>query len=49
VVVLRPDRVVAAVCTPWALNRTLRELARRLHVDATRFALPTPIPLQEAA
>jgi 3-(3-hydroxy-phenyl)propionate hydroxylase len=49
VVVLRPDRVVAAVCTPWALNRTLRELARRLHVDATRLALPTHVPLQEAA
>lgn len=32
IVVLRPDRVVAAVCTPWQLNRTLRTLAARLHL-----------------
>jgi 3-(3-hydroxy-phenyl)propionate hydroxylase len=32
IVVLRPDRIVAAVCTPWQLDRTLRVLAQRLSV-----------------
>lgn len=50
IVVLRPDRVVAAVCDPWQLAGTLRELARRLCIDnavLARAALATPI--EEAA
>lgn len=35
IVVLRPDRVVAAVCNPWQLGDTLRELARKLHLEET--------------
>lgn len=30
VIILRPDRVVAAVCAPWQLNETLRLLEERL-------------------
>lgn len=33
IVVLRPDRVVAAVCTPWQLNRTVQALCSRLHLS----------------
>lgn len=33
VVILRPDRVVAAVCKPWELGDTLRELARKMQLD----------------
>ena len=33
IVVLRPDRVVAAICPPWNLGATLRELAGKLHLD----------------
>lgn len=32
IVILRPDRVVAAVCSPWNLNATLHELAARLQL-----------------
>jgi 3-(3-hydroxy-phenyl)propionate hydroxylase len=50
IVVLRPDRVVAAVCDPWQLGATLRELARRLHIDATALPRPAlPTPIEEAA
>ena len=49
IVVLRPDRVVAAVCTPWQLNRTLRELARRLHIDPDALAPARPVRIEEAA
>jgi 3-(3-hydroxy-phenyl)propionate hydroxylase len=49
VVVLRPDRIVAAVCTPWQLDATLRELARRLRIDVAALAAPRTLPLQEAA
>ncbi len=34
IVILRPDRVVAAVCTPWQLGDTLRVLADRLCLAA---------------
>lgn len=37
VVILRPDRVVAAVCQPWQLNDTLRLLARRMHLNTTEI------------
>jgi 3-(3-hydroxy-phenyl)propionate hydroxylase len=33
IVILRPDRIVAAVCKPWELSDTLRELARRMQLD----------------
>jgi 3-(3-hydroxy-phenyl)propionate hydroxylase len=33
VVILRPDRIVAAVCKPYELSDTLRELARRMELD----------------
>jgi 3-(3-hydroxy-phenyl)propionate hydroxylase len=33
VVLLRPDRIVAAVCKPWELSDTLRELAGRMQLD----------------
>lgn len=33
IVILRPDRVVAAICPPWNLGATLRELAGKLHLD----------------
>jgi 3-(3-hydroxy-phenyl)propionate hydroxylase len=51
VVLLRPDRVVAAVCRPWELSDTLRELARRMSLD---LASPTKVEasapaLREAA
>lgn len=41
IVVLRPDRVVAAVCTPWQLGDSLRQLA-----DALSLQQP-PVPLAE--
>jgi 3-(3-hydroxy-phenyl)propionate hydroxylase len=34
VVILRPDRIVAAVCKPWELSDTLRTLARRMSLEA---------------
>jgi 3-(3-hydroxy-phenyl)propionate hydroxylase len=37
VVILRPDRVVAAVCEPWELSETLKRLARTM-------SLATPLP-----
>jgi 3-(3-hydroxy-phenyl)propionate hydroxylase len=49
VVVLRPDRIVAAVCTPWQLDATLRELARRLRIDLSALDAPRTLPLEEAA
>jgi 3-(3-hydroxy-phenyl)propionate hydroxylase len=33
IVILRPDRIVAAVCKPWELSETLRTLARRMSLD----------------
>jgi len=36
VVILRPDRIVAAVCKPWELSDTLRTLARRMSLEAPR-------------
>lgn len=33
VVILRPDRIVAAVCKPWELSDTLRTLAQRMSLD----------------
>lgn len=41
VVILRPDRIVAAVCKPYELSDTLRTLARRMNLDAS---LPVPAP-----
>ena len=38
VIILRPDRVVAAVCTPWQLNATLRQLAERMALDGRAAA-----------
>jgi 3-(3-hydroxy-phenyl)propionate hydroxylase len=35
VVILRPDRIVAAVCQPWELSDTLRELARAMSLDTS--------------
>jgi 3-(3-hydroxy-phenyl)propionate hydroxylase len=35
VVILRPDRIVAAVCQPWELSDTLRALARKMSLDPT--------------
>src|SRR4029453_10401806 len=34
VVILRPDRIVAAVCKPWELSDTLRTLARCMSLQA---------------
>lgn len=44
IVVLRPDRVVAAVCTPWQLNETLRRLADALALQPAREATPATTP-----
>jgi 3-(3-hydroxy-phenyl)propionate hydroxylase len=33
IVILRPDRIVAAVCQPWELSETLRALAERMQLD----------------
>ncbi|HUG22178.1 bifunctional 3-(3-hydroxy-phenyl)propionate/3-hydroxycinnamic acid hydroxylase [Piscinibacter sp.] len=33
IVILRPDRIVAAVCKPWELSDTLRGLAQRMQLD----------------
>ncbi len=38
VLILRPDRVVAAVCQTWELSDTLRELARRMSLDLSAQA-----------
>ncbi|HSW26600.1 MAG TPA: FAD-dependent monooxygenase, partial [Burkholderiaceae bacterium] len=44
VVILRPDRIVAAVCKPWELNATLRTLAGRMSLDSfQQQAAPAPI------
>lgn len=42
VVVLRPDRIVAAVCKPWELSDTLRELARKLALEDV-FVAPASV------
>lgn len=49
VVVLRPDRIVAAVCFPWQLDATLRELAARLRIDVAALGAPRTLPTKEAA
>jgi 3-(3-hydroxy-phenyl)propionate hydroxylase len=50
VVVLRPDRIVAAVCQPWELNDTLRVLADRMQLDLSQPAQASgPHALKEAA
>ena len=49
IVVLRPDRIVAAVCTPWQLNRTLRALAQRLRIDRDALAAAPAVRIEEAA
>lgn len=50
IVVLRPDRVVDAVCNPWQLGDTLRELARRLRIQDAALAPPAvSIPIEEPA
>jgi 3-(3-hydroxy-phenyl)propionate hydroxylase len=47
VVLLRPDRVVAAVCQPWELGSTLRTLAQKMSLQvAGASAAPA---LKEAA
>lgn len=52
VVVLRPDRIIAAVCRPWELGDTLRALARKMSLQlpfaADAIAMAEPA-LQEAA
>ena len=40
VVILRPDRIVAAVCKPWELSATLRTLAGRMSLDAVQEKAP---------
>ena len=47
IVVLRPDRVVAAVCTPWQLGETLRELAARVCLQTASENAVIPAPTQE--
>jgi 3-(3-hydroxy-phenyl)propionate hydroxylase len=47
VVVLRPDRIVAAVCQPWQLNETLRALARKMALEVP--AVDESPVLREAA
>ena len=52
VVVLRPDRIVAAVCKPWELNDTLRTLADRMQLERAVAAPAEPeaaATLREAA
>lgn len=39
VAILRPDRVVAAVCKPYELSDTLRLLAKRMQLNASRTDL----------
>lgn len=46
IVVLRPDRAVAAVCTPWQLGRRLAELAARLRLGEGA-APPVAAPVAE--
>ena len=49
IVVLRPDRVVAAVCKPWELGETLRLLAQRMQIDpATPETGREPAPMPQA-
>jgi 3-(3-hydroxy-phenyl)propionate hydroxylase len=53
VVILRPDRIVAAVCKPWELSDTLRDLARRMQLDVSAQKEvddpPAPVPLRIVA
>jgi len=52
VVIVRPDRIVAAVCKPWELNETLRALADRMHLDrsvAPALEQTQVVALREAA
>ncbi len=42
IVVLRPDRIVAAVCKPWELSETLRTLARRMSLEAPHQQVQPP-------
>lgn len=46
VVILRPDRIVAAVCKPWELSDTLRTLASQMTLDsAPRHVVQRPPPV----
>jgi 3-(3-hydroxy-phenyl)propionate hydroxylase len=49
VVILRPDRIVAAVCKPWELSDTLRTLAERMQIDRAGAATAAVRELREAA
>jgi 3-(3-hydroxy-phenyl)propionate hydroxylase len=49
IVILRPDRIVAAVCQPWELNDTLRALAERMRLDRSEAAPAAVHTLKEAA
>jgi 3-(3-hydroxy-phenyl)propionate hydroxylase len=49
IAVLRPDRIVAAVCQPWELNATLKALAQRLRLDASEDERSNVLPIREAA
>jgi 3-(3-hydroxy-phenyl)propionate hydroxylase len=49
IVVLRPDRVVAAVCTPWQLGDTLRRLADALSLQLPPEPLAAPSSALETA
>ncbi|MES2508485.1 MAG: bifunctional 3-(3-hydroxy-phenyl)propionate/3-hydroxycinnamic acid hydroxylase [Pseudomonadota bacterium] len=42
IIVLRPDRVVAAVCTPFELNDTLQALSAKMGLDTLVSAVSTP-------
>lgn len=51
VVILRPDRIVAAVCKPWELSDTLRTLAAQMTLDAAPchvVQVPPPVELVTA-
>jgi 3-(3-hydroxy-phenyl)propionate hydroxylase len=42
VVILRPDRIVAAVCQPWELSRTLGELSQRMSLQPSATSRAKP-------
>ncbi len=55
IIVLRPDRIVAAVCAPWALEQTLVSLASAMGLatsagaSVSNLSPAVPEPLKEAA
>ncbi|MES2412185.1 MAG: bifunctional 3-(3-hydroxy-phenyl)propionate/3-hydroxycinnamic acid hydroxylase [Pseudomonadota bacterium] len=49
IIVLRPDRIVAAVCTPFELNDTLQALAATMGLDVPVSAAPVPSGSEDMA